>query len=364
MDEITCQVVDKISPVLCTKKIHGTKTEKHGRDGDKVVACNELHPALADSIFKKRKFSCTGKIDGSGAIILPDPKDPVTGFPKLYRRRDLKPGRKRPDTFLPIEKKVHEDDVVIAAIEKKKHENEEKENAKYLEENPKPNTKPNAKPISKTKGGNAKEGNAKEGNAKVAKTETETEPNTESVENQQNAHYIGFLPLDPNDNDCKWFYEAHPLDTEGKRDLTKITVLVPVPEAPGSRIMHMEYMDVDIRTLVNRSVELVGPKVGNNMHGLQRHCVIPHGSIMLPSFPDLARYLAITEAGDFVIGTKPGLLAAINKWFIDDPMAPYMEGVVVHVENHHLYKLTRHHLDMPWDRNLKVPPLDQLVFTV
>ncbi len=86
--------------------------------------------------------------------------------------------------------------------------------------------------------------------------------------------------------------------------------------------------------------------------------------IVLRSFPDLSQYLEITtEKNDITLQTKPGLLDAIKKWFAEDPMGQFLEGVVIHIENGHMFKLHRNHLDMPLSPKT-VRPLDQITFVM
>lgn len=287
---VVCPVVDKISGIFRTAVVPGTKTAKYGRNGDKMLATNDLDPGLVMALKKKQKIRITKKMDGSCAFIL---MNPTTKRVELHKRRDVKPGKMKPSTWFQINKRPHEDD--------------------------------------------------------------------DKMNYHAPDHNIGFMPLEEKNKDDQWFFEAYPLDTDGKHIMTKITALVPVLEkqTDGLYITHMEYKDIDINTLENQSVEFMGPKINGNPHKLQKHCIVPHGCIELKSFPDLTQFI-----DEETLQTKPGALDAIKKWFNDDPLAPFAEGVVIHLpESGRLYKLHRHHLDMPWDHESTIP-LDQIRFAV
>jgi hypothetical protein len=80
--------------------------------------------------------------------------------------------------------------------------------------------------------------------------------------------------------------------------------------------------------LQNTTVELVGPKIQGNPHGLPQYCVIVHGSIQMTGYPT-----------DFDLDSLKG-------WFENDEQCEFFEGIVVHFSGGNMYKVHRHHLDM------------------
>jgi hypothetical protein len=65
---------------------------------------------------------------------------------------------------------------------------------------------------------------------------------------------------------------------------------------------------------------------------------VRHGIIELKDFPNLIDFL--DDSSD--------LLDLIKRWFSETETAKYLEGVVLHLENGAMFKIHRHHLDIPW----------------
>lgn len=83
-----------------------------------------------------------------------------------------------------------------------------------------------------------------------------------------------------------------------------------------------------LANLRNTTVELAGPKIQGNLHGLPQHCVIVHGSIQMRGYPR-----------DFDLNS-------LKDWFENDKQCEFFEGIVVHFSGGNMYKVHRHHLDM------------------
>lgn len=74
-------VTDKISPILVCKRIENTTTKKHDRNGPEYVATNEINPDLLSLLETGQKYKATGKVDGTGCLVLNG---------KILKKRDLK----------------------------------------------------------------------------------------------------------------------------------------------------------------------------------------------------------------------------------------------------------------------------------
>ena len=66
------------------------------------------------------------------------------------------------------------------------------------------------------------------------------------------------------------------------------------------------------------------------------HCVTLHGDILLNNFPDLTQ-------------SDSDLLQRIKDWFDSSDQGPFLEGVVIHLDDGSMFKLHRHHLGMKWN---------------
>ncbi len=255
----SCVVKDKINSILCCQLIQGTKTSKTDRSGEKYLATNEINPQLKTLLEQNIGYKVTAKVDGTCALIHKG---------QIYKRRDIKPGRKIPDHWIQTGKA--------------------------------------------------------------------------SDEKEANAHLIGFMPLDKDD---KWILDAHPKNENNEYQMDKITVI-----RLSDDNKTIEYHDVNVKYLEGTSVEIMGPKFQANPHHLVKHCAMPHGSLELKTFPNLNKYLTMTD---------PQIVADIQKWITSDPIATFVEGVVLHFQSGQMFKLHRHHLDMTWNPS-NVPPLDTL----
>jgi hypothetical protein len=74
-------VTDKVSPILVCKHIVNTTTKKHDRNGPEYVATNQINPDLLALLENGKKYKPTGKVDGTGCIVLNG---------KILKKRDLK----------------------------------------------------------------------------------------------------------------------------------------------------------------------------------------------------------------------------------------------------------------------------------
>lgn len=142
----------------------------------------------------------------------------------------------------------------------------------------------------------------------------------ETCGEDKNGHRIGFLPIESKGNDDKWFREVITITD----NLTTVKTLV----IKDSKLV---IENVPIETLEGKTVEFVGPKVQCDPHGILEHCVIPHGIFELDNFPCDFNFEQFVE------------------WFKTDEKTQFFEGVVVHFENGQLFKIHRHHLDLPWN---------------
>lgn len=89
-DVKSCNVIDKVLPILICKPIKDTTTTKPGRDGEKYLATNEMHPHLKEKL-NGAKFKVTLKVDGTNCFI-------SEGI--IWKRRDLKSDRNVPLTWV------------------------------------------------------------------------------------------------------------------------------------------------------------------------------------------------------------------------------------------------------------------------
>lgn len=139
-------------------------------------------------------------------------------------------------------------------------------------------------------------------------------------------HLIGFMDLEKGD----WHLNClSKID-----DITYINVL---DNLDGC----LEYKKIDIKTMGECSVELMGPKIQSNPHHLKMYCVMKHGCIVIDNFPVIEN------------------IEHIRDWFLNDPRGIYLEGVVIHFDNNKMFKLHRHHLDLIWSKDVS-KPLDEI----
>lgn len=161
-------------------------------------------------------------------------------------------------------------------------------------------------------------------------------------------HLIGIMPLDKGD---VWHLDCYVKKSENTKTKTyimeKIMILDLNKEGNG-----LEYKEIDTESLNGCSVEIMGPKFQKNPHKLKMHCVMKHGIITLNDFPDLTHY----------IDNSSDILNDIKNWFTNSQQGPYLEGVVLHLDDGSMFKLHRHHLDMKWNNGTidDILPLDQI----
>lgn len=176
------------------------------------------------------------------------------------------------------------------------------------------------------------------------------------AEGGASGHLIGFMPLDKGD---KWHLDCHSKHDgkrddkghEGAYDMDTVNALDLNDTKTG-----LVYKQIPIHDLNGHSVEVMGPKFQSNPHHLKMHCVMRHGLLELSNFPDLSVYASESKEA---VETKQDALSAIKHWFAHSAQGPYLEGVVLHLENGEMFKIHRHHLDLEWSADTTLP-LDQI----
>ena len=175
---------------------------------------------------------------------------------------------------------------------------------------------------------------------------------------QTESHGVGYMPLEKGDT---WFFDIFERDSETPDAVNEIghpliggmngepSTRVRVVELQGERL---SYKYVDLSELNDRSFELLGPRIQNNLHGLEYHALIEHGNLKCTTYPDI-----MSNTGEY-------LLEEIREWHRSDPLGSAIEGVVLHFENGKMFKFHRYHLDMEWGNNSieKPTPLFDLIF--
>lgn len=156
---------------------------------------------------------------------------------------------------------------------------------------------------------------------------------------QTETHGVGYMPLESGDT---WFFDVFERDSETPDAVDEIgfplvngerSTRVRVLEVKDSKL---QYRFADLSELSGKSFELLGPKIQCNSHGLEYHALMEHGEIICKTYPDISS------------NTGESLLEEIREWHRMDPLGQAIEGVVLHFENGKMFKLHRHHLDMPW----------------
>jgi hypothetical protein len=146
---------------------------------------------------------------------------------------------------------------------------------------------------------------------------------TNGTEQDAGGHVIGFRTLNPKCD--KWHQDALVVNTEAT--LAKVIRLFSKQET--DYLFKVEL--VDINSLNGKTVELVGPKVNGNRHGIPVHALVVHG--------------------DFEVELDWSSHPALNAW-IASPIGSLFEGVVIHdLLNNELFKAHRGHADahsLPW----------------
>jgi hypothetical protein len=253
----TSDVTDKIRTIFVCEHDKNTTTEKHGRTGYKYRATPVLNPELESKLKSGMRWKATGKTDGTCSVVLDN---------AIWKRRDIKPGRKIPAYWV------------------------------------------------QTGSGSTTDGSS--------------------------GHLFGFMPLEYGGD--KWHIDCHYKKEDGLYDMTKVWRLTLNSSGDG-----LEYKVVDISSLDGHSVEVMGPMWNSDPHSLTRQCVMRHGDIVLKSFPNMS------DCGE-------SLLDEVKTWFNTSLQGPYLEGVVLHLEDRSMYKIHRHHLDLPWPWTNKQPALHDI----
>lgn len=125
-----------------------------------------------------------------------------------------------------------------------------------------------------------------------------------------NGHIIGFRPLTKGDK-----YHTAFLRPDGKALFIEVN-------SDGK----LQYVERTLAEYEGKTVELVGPKVNGNKHGLAQNALVVHGSI------DLAQSIHDNWR------THAGIL----EWFADD--GAFYEGIVLHLTDGSCFKVHRGHV--------------------
>lgn len=148
---------------------------------------------------------------------------------------------------------------------------------------------------------------------KTGRTAPEGWVPTNGTEPDAGGHLIGFRPLNTGD---KWHRDA--LKDNGTSGLF-------IQRGEDGNFIYATHPLSDFE---NVTVELVGPKLNGNKHGLEKHALIVHGSI------------DVTES----IGDRWKTHETMTEWLTTDG-AKY-EGVVIHMSDGSCYKTHRGHVKM------------------
>ena len=138
-------------------------------------------------------------------------------------------------------------------------------------------------------------------------------PQTWEQTSDEFGHLIGFMPLEKGD---KWHLDTLSPDKKSIRTLIYNGYETEIEEVP-------------LKKLEGLSVEVMGPKWQKNPHKLDEHLIIVHGTFHLKSYP------------------KDFNFEKLKEWFLNDKQCEFFEGIVVHFSKGNIYKLHRHHLDIP-----------------
>ncbi len=158
---------------------------------------------------------------------------------------------------------------------------------------------------------------------------------TAGEEPDAGGHIIGFRPLDPAGGADKWHHRALCTVTSGDPTAAVQHALpsgnVAASPHRGQHALFLENGKAVVRPLADyegHTVELVGPSIGGNRHGLTQQMLIVHGSIQV-DIPDWT-----THAG-------------LSRWLTEGDGRPY-EGIVVHVMDGsgYIFKCHRGHLGL------------------
>lgn len=138
-----------------------------------------------------------------------------------------------------------------------------------------------------------------------------------------NGHIPGWVPVDPNSRQHCWHLTAV--------DLTYSIGLVLREKTDEGRELQVDL--VNLSELLGTTAELIGTHINANPYGIGNkatpiHLLVVHGSIKA----NLPSELHLDEVRTWFEGTDGGR----------------MEGVVWHCSSGSLYKLHRHHVNLPW----------------
>ena len=143
-----------------------------------------------------------------------------------------------------------------------------------------------------------------------------------------NGHTPGWVPIFVNPSQYCW----HQSVIDEKQQL----VLILKPSHAVQSKYHLVLTLVSISSLQEKTLELIGTNINGNPYHLGTkknpfHVLIEHGSILVKSLPS-----DITYDG-------------LKHWFANQTTNENkIEGLVWHCLNGQLYKLHRHHLNLPW----------------
>lgn len=137
-----------------------------------------------------------------------------------------------------------------------------------------------------------------------------------TAEDTIGGHVIGFMPMD----------NKHMLSAVDK-DSKTIRIL----KRDGTTYW------VNLAELNGLTLEFLGPKSQGNPYGLTEHCFYIHGTFPVLEDVPLSNY------------------STLKAWFESKP-APF-EGIVIHLPDGSLYKITRAHFGMEWRQPNRIYPL-------
>jgi hypothetical protein len=163
----------------------------------------------------------------------------------------------------------------------------------------------------------------------------------------RDGHHVGYMPLTPiiPGSKSKACAEYHSVFiTDHGIEMVKVLRFADIGGVCKLRVHH-----VTLESLAGKSLELVGQKVQSDPHGISKHVesghvLIEHGIIGLSTCPDSI------DAPDF--------LDRLKEWCITDPVGIALEGIVVHFATGQMFKLTKHHLALPWKDVVPTPIMD------
>lgn len=134
-------------------------------------------------------------------------------------------------------------------------------------------------------------------------------------------HVIGFRPIDPARD--KWHVDAVVRAADGTHVYVQCWVFNASSTLLEPRLVH-------IGELEGCTMELIGPKVQSNPHGVPHHGYVKHGSIVIEDLREWHNYDKVVE------------------FMKSHPLGKCLEGIVLHdTVRQKCYKLHRGHLQLP-----------------